>query len=251
MSYNITEPWFWLHNQVKRNVLNMLLNTAKAVWKDNKKYLNYVLDDTTRAFLTLSDKFFYEDMDVFVEDSTKSKQDIDTLKQLLQPAMQNGATLLDVAEIVTMDNVTMIKNKLQDIEDKRIKQQQQMQELEQQNQQQLIQMQNDIKEEELAIKEAEIDLQKYKIDQDNQTKIAIAELNAMRGVKDADLNDNMIPDVAEMADQEFKRLKLYQDQEGKKLDAINKNKETELKNQIEKKKIDLENKKLDTQIKLQ
>nr|DAE43759.1 MAG TPA: hypothetical protein [Caudoviricetes sp.] len=30
--------------------------------------------------------------------------------------MQNGATLLDVAEIITLDNVNMIKNKLEDIE---------------------------------------------------------------------------------------------------------------------------------------
>src|SRR5574344_2480709 len=83
----------------------MLLNTAKVAWKDNKECLNYILDDTTRAFLKLSDKFFYEDMDIFTEDSTKNRQNIDALRQLLQPAMQNGATLLDVAEIVTLDNV--------------------------------------------------------------------------------------------------------------------------------------------------
>ena len=40
MSYHITEPWFWNHNQVKRRVLTMLLNTSKAAWKDNKRYLN-------------------------------------------------------------------------------------------------------------------------------------------------------------------------------------------------------------------
>ena len=251
MSYHITEPWFWLHNQVKRNVLNMLLNTAKSAWKDNKQCLNYILDDATRAFLTLSDKFFYEDMDVFVEDSTKNRQDIDALRQLLQPAMQNGATLLDVAEIITMDNVNMIKNRLADIEEKRIQQQQQQQELEQQNQQQLIQMQNEVKEEELMLREAELDLQKYKIDQDNQTKMAVAELNAMRGIADSDANDNGIPDVAEMAKNEIERLKISQAQQSKDLDSMNKMKEAQMKDGIEKKKIDLENKKLETQVKLQ
>ena len=101
MSYHITEPWFWNHNQVKRRVLTMLLNTSKAAWKDSKKYLNYILDDATRAFVQLSDNFFYEDMDIFVDDSTKNQQYIDQLKQLLQPAMQNGASLLDIAEIIT------------------------------------------------------------------------------------------------------------------------------------------------------
>ena len=251
MSYYITEPWFWTHNQVKREVLEMLLDATKVAWKDNKTCLNYILDDTTRAFLKLSDNFFYEDMDIFVEDSTKNRQDLDGLKQLLQPAMQNGATLLDVAEIITLDNVNMIKNRLSDIEDKRIKQQQEQQQLEQQNQQQLIQMQNEIKEEELALKEAELDLQKYKIDQDNQTKMAVAELNAMRGQADMDINDNGIPDVAEMAKNEIERLKVSQDQQSKELDALNKRRETELKNDIEKKKIELENKKLETQVKLQ
>ena len=41
----------------------MLLNTSKAAWKDSKRYLNYILDDATRAFVQLSDNFFYEDMD--------------------------------------------------------------------------------------------------------------------------------------------------------------------------------------------
>nr|DAH06478.1 MAG TPA: portal protein [Caudoviricetes sp.] len=40
--------------------------------------------------------------------------------------MQNGASLLDITEIITMDNVTMIKNKLEEIEQKRMEQQQAM-----------------------------------------------------------------------------------------------------------------------------
>ena len=166
MSYHITEPWFWNHNQVKRRVLTMLLNTSKAAWKDSKKYLNYILDDATRAFVQLSDNFFYEDMDIFVDDSTKNQQYIDQLKQLLQPAMQNGASLLDIAEIITLDNMSMIKNRLEEIEQKRMEQMQQQQQAEQQAQQQMAEQQNQLKEEELMLKEAELDLEKYKVDQD-------------------------------------------------------------------------------------
>jgi hypothetical protein len=74
----------------------------------------------------LSDSFFYEDYAVFVEDTTKNQQQIDALKNLMQPAMQNGASLLDITEIITMDNVAMIKNKLEEIEQKRMEQQQAM-----------------------------------------------------------------------------------------------------------------------------
>lgn len=162
MSYHITEPWFWNHNQVKRRVLTMLLNTSKAAWKDNKRYLNYILDDATRAFVQLSDNFFYEDMDIFVDDSTKNQQYIDQLKQLLQPAMQNGASLLDIAEIITLDNMSMIKNRLEEIEQKRMEQMQQQQQAEQQAQQQMAEQQNQLKEEELMLKEAELDLENIK-----------------------------------------------------------------------------------------
>nr|DAP92672.1 MAG TPA: portal protein [Caudoviricetes sp.] len=74
----------------------------------------------------MSDSFFYEDYAVFVEDTTKNQQQIDALKNLMQPAMQNGASLLDITEIITMDNVAMIKNKLEEIEQKRMEQQQAM-----------------------------------------------------------------------------------------------------------------------------
>ena len=130
-SAHITEPWFWVHNQVKKECLTMLLDTAKHAWKDNKTSIQYVLDDATRAFLTLSDDFFYEDMDIFVEDTTKNQQQIEALKNLMQPAMQNGASLLDIAEIITMDNVTMIRSKLEEIEQKRMEQQQAMEQAQQ------------------------------------------------------------------------------------------------------------------------
>jgi len=53
----------------------MLLNTAKSAWRDSdKKVLQYILDDETRAFFTLNKDFFYEDMDIFIDNSTKSQQ---------------------------------------------------------------------------------------------------------------------------------------------------------------------------------
>ncbi|KAI5912485.1 MULTISPECIES: hypothetical protein [Bacteria] len=179
----------------------MLLNTSKAAWKDSKKYLNYILDDATRAFVQLSDNFFYEDMDIFVDDSTKNQQYIDQLKQLLQPAMQNGASLLDIAEIITLDNMSMIKNRLEEIEQKRMEQMQQQQQAEQQAQQQMAEQQNQLKEEELMLKEAEMDLEKYKVDQDNATKITVAQLNAYRGAENMDQDMNGIPDPIEIGKQ--------------------------------------------------
>ena len=251
MSYHITEPWFWNHNQVKRRVLTMLLNTSKAAWKDSKRYLNYILDDATRAFVQLSDNFFYEDMDIFVDDSTKNQQYIDQLKQLLQPAMQNGASLLDIAEIITLDNMSMIKNRLEEIEQKRMEQMQQQQQAEQQAQQQMAEQQNQLKEEELMLKEAEMDLEKYKVDQDNATKITVAQLNAYRGAENMDQDMNGIIDVVEIGKQALEQQKIDSEKASKQLELNNKKREIQLKKEIEDKKIDLEKQKMEYDLKLQ
>lgn len=251
-SAHITEPLFWVHNQVKKEVLSMLLNTAKFAWKDSdKRCVHYVLDDATRAFLTLNDDFFYEDMDIFLDDSTKNQQQLEALKQLMQPAMQNGASLLDIAEIITMDNINMIKNRLEDIEQKRMEQQQALEEQQAQREQQMIQMQNEVKEEELMIKEAEMDLEKYKIDADNATKITVAQLNAYRGLEDQDQNDNNIPDTMEIAAQALAERKQASEEAGKQFEFNAKIREQQMKEKIEDKKIQLEREKLTAAQKLQ
>lgn len=258
MSYHITEPWFWNHNQVKRRVLTMLLNTSKAAWKDSKRYLNYILDDATRVFVQLSDNFFYEDMDIFVDDSTKNQQYIDQLKQLLQPAMQNGASLLDIAEIITLDNMSMIKNRLEEIEQKRMEQMQQQQQAEQQAQQQMAEQQNQLKEEELMLKEAELDLEKYKVDQDrykaeqdNATKITVAQINSYRGAENMDQDMNGIPDPIEIGKQALEQQKINSDIATKQLELNNKRREIEQKREAENKKIQLEKDRMKHETELQ
>lgn len=250
-SAHITEPWFWVHNQVKKECLTMLLDTAKHAWKDNKTSIQYVLDDATRAFLTLSDDFFYEDMDIFVEDTTKNQQQIEALKNLMQPAMQNGASLLDIAEIITMDNVTMIRSKLEEIEQKRMEQQQAMEQAQTEREQQMAQIQNEIKEEELMLKEAEMDLKKYEIDSNNATKITVAQLNAYRGAENMDQDGSGVPDVIEIGKQAIEQQKVNSDIASKQFEFNNKKREMEMKREIENKKIELEKQKMKQEMELQ
>lgn len=250
-SAHITEPWFWTHNQAKKECITMLLDTAKYAWKDNKTCIQYVLDDATRTFLTLSDDFFYEDYDIFVEDTTKNQQQIEALRNLMQPAMQNGASLLDIAEIITMDNVTMIKNKLEEIEQKRMEQQQQMEQAQAEREQQLVQMQNEVKEEELMLKEAELDLEKYKIDTDASTKITVAQINAYRGSENMDQDMNGIPDPIEIGKQAIEQQKVNSDAASKQFELNNKKREIEMKREIENKKIQLEKDKMKQEMELQ
>ena len=232
-SSNITEPLHWVHNQVKRHALNMLLNTAKGAWEETgKKKLQYVFDNGERAYLDIEKKFYYEDMDVFVSDSAKDFENIQKLQQLIQPAMQNGASLLEAAEVLTTDNFNLLKQKLRDMQDRQDQLQQQQQEQQAQQQQQLQQMQNESKEQELMLKEAEMDLKRYEIDSKNQTQIAVAEISSYRGTEDKDANMNGIPDPMEIAKDATNQMKVREEQYTKKY-------EISQKKDIEKQKIQL------------
>lgn len=244
-SSHITEPLFWVHNQCKRRVLNMLLNTAKGAWEETgKQKLQYIFDNGERAFLDITPKFYYEDMDVFVSDTSKDLQNIQKLQQLIQPAMQNGASLLEAAEILTNDNFNIIKQKLKDMQTRQEQIQQQQQEAEAQQQQQLQQMQNESKQQELMLQEAQMDLQRYQIDQDNQTKVAVAQINAYRGTEELDQDQNGIPDPIEIGKQAIEQQKINQE-------AYNKRYEAKQKREIEDQKIQLEKDKMKHETELQ
>ena len=244
-SSHITEPLFWVHNQCKRRVLNMLLNTAKGAWEETgKQKLQYIFDNGERAFLDITPKFYYEDMDVFVSDTSKDLENIQKLQQLIQPAMQNGANLLEAAEILTNDNFNIIKQKLKDMQTRQEQIQQHQQEAEAQQQQQLQQMQNEAKQQELMLQEAQMDLQRYQIDQDNQTKIAVAQINAYRGTEELDQDQNGIPDPIEIGKQAIEQQKINQE-------AYNKRYEAKQKREIEDQKIQLEKDKMKHETELQ
>lgn len=244
-SSHITEPLFWVHAQVKRHVLNMLLNTAKGAWQaTGKDKLQYIFDNGERAFLNVTQKFYYEDMDVFVSDTSKDLENIQKLQQLIQPAMQNGASLLEAAEILTNDNFNIIKQKLKDMQTRQEQQAQQQQQAQAEQEQKIQEMQNQAKEQELMLQEAQMDLTRYQIDQDNATKIAVAEISAYRGTEDKDTNMNGIPDPMEIAKNATTEMKIRADQ-------YTKDYEIKQKREIEDQKIKLAKEQMQHESKLQ
>lgn len=244
-SSHITEPLFWSHNQCKRHALNMLLNTAQGAWRQTgKQKLSYIFDNGERAYLDIQDKFYYEDMDVFVSDTSKDMENIQKLQQLIQPAMQNGASLLEAAEVLTNDNFNIIKQKLKEMQERQEQVMQQQQQAEQEQAVQLQQMQNEQREQELMLEEAKMELERYKIDADNQTKIAVAEISAYRGTEEKDANNNGIPDPMEIAKDATQQRKIASDEYTKRYEARQKK-------EIEDKKIDLEKQRMKHEMELQ
>lgn len=203
-SSHITEPLFWKHNLAKRNAITMLLNTAKHAWKNSKsKKLHFIFDDMSRVFMDITEDFLYSDLDIFLSDSTKEDQQLQALKSLLQPAMQAGAGLFDVAEILTSDSMGDIKNKLKEIELGRQQQMQQQQEAEQQLEQGKIQAQMQMKEEENRIKE-EDSIRKA------DTQIQVALIGAESKAQDIQMPEDNSIDVEKLNAQREKDRRDYE-----------------------------------------
>lgn len=80
-SSNITEPIFFMHSEVKKQVLNHLIETAKVVMPESKK-INYIIDDTNRVFLEINEEFINADYGVFVTNSSKEVASLENLKSL-------------------------------------------------------------------------------------------------------------------------------------------------------------------------
>lgn len=171
-SSHITEPLFWKHNLAKKNALTMLLNAAKHAWKSSdKKKLHFIYSDMSRVFMDISEDFLYSDIDIFLSDSTKEEQNLQSLKSLLQPAMQAGAGLFDIAEILTTDSMSEIKDKLKELEEVRRQREQEMEQMQLQLQQQQAQLEAELRNEENRIKEEDSI-------RDSETAIQVALINA-------------------------------------------------------------------------
>jgi len=153
-SSHITEVHFWIHNRIKKRVLEALLEAAKQAWAESgKQKLHYITDDMTRIFMDITDDFLYSDFGIFASDSTKEARNLEAVRNLLQPAMQNGASLSDVTEIIVSNNLTEIRKKLKEIDKNRQKRENEMMQQQNEASVQTAQMQMELKAEELRIKE--------------------------------------------------------------------------------------------------
>ena len=132
----------------------MLLNTAKHAWKTSgKKKLHFIYGDMERVFMDISEDFLYSDIDIFLTDSTKEEQNLSVLKSLLQPAMSAGASLYDVAEILTTDSLGELKDKLKVIEYERAEREQMLSQQQQALEEQRLEYETQLRNEDNRIKE--------------------------------------------------------------------------------------------------
>lgn len=176
----ITEPIFWAHEACKRSTLRYLINMSKDVYYAmDKKFLSYITSDGAKTAGMLDDGFFFEDYDVFISSSRKESKDLTLIKSLYQAAMQNGTSLSDVATIISLNSIEAIKAELRRLDEEKAQAEQAQMQREQEMQERMLQSKEQAEAQANELEMMKMDLEKYKIDSTNQTKIAVAELQAL------------------------------------------------------------------------
>lgn len=243
----ITNYWFDLHNEVKKRTYTALIECAKIAYRKGVRK-QYILDDMGIELLEINgSQFENSEFSVYVSNSNKDFTIKEQIKSLFQTALSaDKANLSDIIEILNNDSIKDLQHKLERLEEQRMQQAQQAQQANAQVQQHAMEMEMQKREQEIILKERELDLEEYKINIDNQTKIQVAEINALSFAKDTDVNDNNIPDVVEIANLSLNQRKAYEDSLHKEKDRRQKETNERLKIKTQK---EIENKKADLKMK--
>ena len=207
---NILEPYFDIHNSFKKNVLTALIETAKIAYSGEKALeLSYVLDDVSITFLLDMDLLDNSTLGLFVANSTKAAEALETIKQLSHAAMQNQkADLSDVLSVIRQEGIVEAeetlkvaekdkKEEAKEIEASRGKQAQELEKIKQAGADKLHKNEKEL----IVLKETER----------RKTVIAGAALTGMSFNPDADADNDGVSDFLEIArdgvDAEIKRGK--------------------------------------------
>jgi hypothetical protein len=106
---HILEPYFELHNHVKKNVMQALIEMAKITYAEHKpKKLTYLLDDMSLRTLELDIDLLSEtSIGLFVSNSTKAEDTRQLMIQLAHAALQTQKIeLSDVISTINQSSAT-------------------------------------------------------------------------------------------------------------------------------------------------
>lgn len=121
-SSHILRPWFALHNSVKRNIMQGLVDKAIVIYSTipNEIVETYVLDDMSSRILRINpEQLKNARCYIFMADSQLSYQAKQAVTQLAETAMQNQqADILDVLKVIKAKSINDAEEQLTIARDK-------------------------------------------------------------------------------------------------------------------------------------
>ena len=198
-SSHITEWIFTTHDDVKKRVLECMLETAKIALRGRKLKFNYVLSDNSMKIMEIDgDEFAECDYGLVVDYSQGAQQLKQQIETLAQSALQSQT--LSFSTIMKLYNSSSLaeKQRLVEKDEKDIQERtEKAQEAQQQAQQQIVQMQQETLEKNAA-------LQDQMNQRDNDTKVVVAQINAQARLQEPE--DDGIQEPEEMSESDREKL---------------------------------------------
>ena len=202
-SSHITEWLFATHDDVKKRVLECFIETAKVAMKGRKMKFNYILPDGALKVIEIDGDIFAEcDYGIVVDYSDGMQQLHQQIGQLAQAALQNQA--ISFSTMLKMYNTTSLAEKerlVEQSEREMIERNQQAQQAQQELEQQKIQAQ-------AQMKETEMQQQDMLNQRDNDTKLLIAQINAVQKERDVVTDGIIEPEMMDENERENLREKI-------------------------------------------
>ena len=172
-SSHITEWLFVVHEDVKKRVLECLLETAKIALKGRSKKFQYILSDNSMKIMEIDgDEFAEADYGLVVDNSNGMQELNSNLNTLAQAALQNS--VLSFSTIMKLFGSNSLAEKQRLVE----KDERNIQERQAQAQQQEIQVRQQEVEAKNQLEQAKMQQEDRLNQRDNETKILIAQMQA-------------------------------------------------------------------------
>lgn len=171
-SSHITEWLFLTHDDVKRRVLEALLETAKVALKGRTKKFQYILSDMSMKVMDIDgDEFAEVDYGLMVDNSPQTQLLESKLETLAQAALQNQTLSFGtIMKIYTNTSLAETQRIIEKEENKRMQTQQEQAQQANETQKQIAEMQE-------QGKQAERELKDSMNQRDNETKLLIAQMS--------------------------------------------------------------------------
>lgn len=180
-SSHITEYLFSRHDDVKRRVLECLLETAKIALKGRSKKFQYLLTDSSMKIMEIDgDEFADSDYGLLVDSGNGAQELHQKLDMLAQAALQNQT--LSFSTIMKLYNSGSLAEKQRIVEND----ERRIQERNQQLQQQQMQVQQQEAQMKQQVEMAKMEQENMLNERDNETKIIVAQIAASVKVNEND-----------------------------------------------------------------
>jgi hypothetical protein len=239
-SFAQTETWFAWHDNILQKVYQTILDMAQYIeLQKPTSTLNYLNSELETVFLQVSKNELLHELFVFVSSYAEDKVTLEQLKQLAQPAMQNGAELSEMVDLFTANSERSLRKTLADVQTRKeaIRQQEQaikQQQLEQQQAQFEQKMQMDAAQKAEDARREDMNKQ---LDRENRLQVVQLQGIANEGSYNPEVDTTGLL---------IEQTKIAQDISKQTFEKVTKNKELSLKE----KELSLKEKDIDTKLKI-